>query len=259
MSGSLRIVGRNLLTLLGIFAVTSAPFYLLSLLFGQAGLTIDNILIEGRKAAMGPIVAEIVTLLVSMAGYILKVICCAFVTEKSVHGEPVSFIDILKSGITKMGKVIITLTPLFIGEIVILVMAVFVLIKFYCLGLIMIIPILFFTIFQLLLINAVSLRDYFGWKAYSYAWALAKGDWWSLITSYVVMSVFLTVVSCPVTIPFMLLSNNVGKNFSSLSGIAVDLLSVWLIVGITLLYLDLEKYKNPSAVASTAEEQSSKG
>jgi hypothetical protein len=174
---SLQLVLRNLPVLLIVFVLAHIPIYVVDSFINQAGLGLAAEDLTSLQFAAGPASAAVVSLILELLALKFTIICCAKVTETAQSGKPVSIMDILRYGITIIGKAILTLTPFFAIYILMLAVAVISLNIQICLGLLLIVPMLLLALFHYLLAISVSIRGQSGWRAYSFIWNLAKDEW----------------------------------------------------------------------------------
>jgi hypothetical protein len=241
---SLRIVLRNIVALLIVFAVSHIPVYVINAFINQAGLGLTAENLTSLESTAGPISAALVSSIMELLALTFSLICCAKVTETARLGKTASIIEPLGHGVSTIGKAFVTLSPFFAVYILILAISVIILNIQICLGFLLIVPMMLLALFHYLVTISVSIRGQSGWQTYSYAWKLAKGEWQYLIGNYLIMGFIVVLISCPFTVAATQLLQSSAGVISSIGGMTADFLSAWIAVGITLCFLDIEDRKS---------------
>jgi hypothetical protein len=65
-----------------------------------------------------------------------------------------------------------------------------------------------------------------------------------LIGNYLIMGFIVVLISCPFTVAVTQLMQSFSGLISSMGGIAADFLSIWIGIGMTLCFLDIEDRKS---------------
>jgi hypothetical protein len=233
------VVLRNIFKLIGVFIIAQTPVFLLRLLLRQDGFSFTNFESTAPDFTTGTFVIDSIIFLQGELALIFTVLCCAFLSENTIYGYAFKFIEVLRHGKGKFGKALIILLPLMLGKLLFFGVASALIPSSYCWALILLAPILFLTIFELLLLTAFSLRWETNWKTYIYCWNLARHEWGRIIAEYITSIIVIAVLACPVYLPIILILRNNIVRLPALSGIISDFLFLWVIIEMILLFLNL--------------------
>jgi hypothetical protein len=240
MFESLEIIQRNFLVFLGVFIVSHIPVYLITFLVDLTGWNNPNNLMANTGSGIIPILINLFLLLLMGLAYVYSIMCFATLSEKGRQGEKPMLRNTLHYGFSMLGKVIIAWAPLLVAELLLVGLFSYVSSGYILLGILFLPPIFMVFIFQLLVISAVSLRGYVGWKAYKISWHIGRNNWWNLGITFLFMMIVILVISYLFTI---MTTRTFGFTFLP-NGLMIDLLLTWLFVAVALHYLDIEKSKS---------------
>jgi hypothetical protein len=236
---SLKVIYRNFALLLGIFIIAYIPTYLLRAILGQYSLKGVQSLSQIAEIRFGTLLVLIIYFIIDSFKSIFSIITCAMVSEKTILGKPISFINTIKNGISLSFITFITLLPAILFLTILYVAYVLLFSVSLCFSIILIIPLIMISIYLLVIINSIALRGCHGIKAYSYSWNLMKGNWRNFIIGYFVFSLAIIVLSSPILIPTILLLNRNLNNNSVIGDIPGDILTIYIFIGFTIIYLNL--------------------
>jgi hypothetical protein len=241
---SLHIVRKHFLILLVVFAVSQLPVYFLSLLLGKSTTVMAAIQSAVTNADAGETVSGTVLLALNELAFIFKLICCSFIAERAVFGKDASVAATLQKGMGKLGRIYFLLLPILLIEILFITIIPVMKNTLALIVIFLFLIIFLLKIFEFLLIPAASLRDLPDWKLYRNTWNLSKGNWWRILSVYIESNIIIMVFACPLYIPMILLLNQINEIASPYVGIIADVLYMWVIIEMVLLYLDLERKKS---------------
>ncbi len=248
---SLHVVRRNILNLVGIFAIAHLPVYLLSLVLGHEGLSPVNI--ETMASSIYSVLFDEIILFAGELALAFTVLCCAFISENTIEGKSVGFARVLRHGMEFFWKALLTILPIILVKMLLSGTSSMLTKSSACLALLWLLPIFFLTIFELLLIVSVSLRGEHGWKAYASCWILSRNNWWRLISEYITSVIVIVALACPLYLPIFLFFRSKIVELPLLTGIIGDLLYLWVIIEMVLRFLDIERNKTTASEKNVAE------
>jgi hypothetical protein len=240
---SIQVVRRNILKLLGIFAIAYVPVFLLNLLFDTKGFVFANNDTASSASAMQKLITDEVILFVRELAFTFTVLCCAFISESTIEGYSVGFTGVLRHGIKLFWKALLTVLPIILAKMLLSGFSSVLMESSACLSLLILFPILFLTIFELFLVTTVSLRGEHGCKTYTTCWYLAKDDWWKLITEYITSVIVIVALACPIYLPIIWIFRSDIARLPGTSSFIGDLLYLWVIIEMVLRFLAIERSK----------------
>jgi hypothetical protein len=250
---SLQVVRRNILILVGIFAIAHMPVYLLSLVIGRAGLSPVNFETTASESTIYPVLLDEIILFAGELAFAFTVLCCAFISENTIEGKSVGFVQVFRHGMEYFWKAFLTISPIILVKIFLSGTSSMLIASSACLALLFLFPILFLTIFELILVVSVSLRDVHGWEAYASCWILSKNNRWKLLSEYITSVIVIIVLACPLYLPIFLFFRSKIVELPLFTGIIGDLLYIWVIIEMVLRFLDIERNKTAPSEKNGAE------
>jgi len=241
---SLEIIYRNFRLLIGIFIITHIPIYLFRLLLEQYAAKSIYPLSQITGSGVGALSISIMIYILNYLTLAFTILAYAFISETTILGKQVSFSVAMRHAASIFLKMVMTLIP---GFLLLFFLIALVLSgsSLSCFLGIVIIPLCFFIgIFLFVVIYTIALRDVYGFQAYAYSWNLINGNWGTFITGYLALALAVLFLSSPILIPALLLSYSIATRIPVIGDIPADILAIWLLVGFTIIYLNVDYLKN---------------
>jgi hypothetical protein len=234
---SFYVARRNFFAILTIFVITQIPILIFSSVFGQSVSIVSVVHNEIINSNDGNTNLDLILFILNEFAFLFRLTCLSVLTAKTIFDKNASIEIVPVEKINIFLKISLLGLPVIGMEILAApLLAIFLLITIFLL-----------RVFAFLVIPAVSLRHILGWKAYAYSWNLARNNWWRLISLYIESNTVILVIACPLYLTIQFLITHSYRMALPYLGIMADLLYLWVMVEMILLYLDIESAKTVNA------------
>jgi hypothetical protein len=244
---SFHVARRNFFAILAIFFITQIPILIFSSLFGQPVTIVSVVQNEIINSNGGITILDTLLFILNEFAFLFRLTCLSVITAKTIFDKNASIEIAPMEKIHNLLKISLTGLPVIGMEILAFIFIQLLINAAPLLAVFLLITIFLLRVFAFLVIPAVSLRHISGWKAYAYSWNLARNNWWRLISLYIESNTVILVIACPIYLSIQFFITHSYQVALPYLGIMTDLLYLWVIVEMILLYLDIESAKTVNA------------